>query len=85
MKCEQCRTLWQQYATAMTAHVSMLIQKEQSVGQPEQGVVLEALTAAAREHDHIRQAIIHHEAEVHSRISPLRCCSDSSPLLFGTC
>ena len=66
----------------MTAHVSMLTHEEQSVGHPERGVVLEALTAAAGEQERIKDAIIRHEARVHSRISPLRrCSSDSSPLL----
>ena len=80
MKCEQCTTLWRQYATAMTAHVSMLQQEEQSIGS-ERGPVLAALTAAARDHDRAKQAIIGHEAQAHTRISPLRCCTDSSPLL----
>ena len=65
----------------MTAHVSMLVQEEQSMGQPERGAVLEALTAAAGEQERLKDAIIRHEARVHSRISPLGCCSDSSPLL----
>ena len=81
MKCEQCTTLWRQYATAMTAHVSRLQQEEQSIGRSEQGAALEALTAAARDHDRAKQAIIRHEAQAHSRISPLRCCTDSPPLL----
>ena len=65
----------------MTAHLFVLVREEQSVGQPELGAVLEALTAAARDHDRIRQAIIRHEAQGHSSFSPLRCCSDYSRVL----
>ena len=69
--CQDCRELWQAYARAMTAHVSLLGAEKVSFGGPEWTTVADAFTAAAGEQDRVRRAIVQHEAQVHHRACPL--------------